>query len=176
MAGYTDPDYDFVSQVAAGATLNTYVTDNQQWQVHQTDNPAPVAVLRVDTPQALTTSTFVAMAFGTAALSRGGLVTGDSFVVPVGAAGVYEFFASVSVEASIGNKEMRIAINGDEDDWICADNRYGIATEAACRMAGGGHAYLAEGDTVDVMVFTDAPTPGNVDAGQFSGRWVGVGY
>lgn len=170
---FTTPRTWVSGETVTAANLNTHVRDNLQWLAHHATAPAPVGILRVSSPQALSTSTFVAIDFGTTVLSRGGLVFSSSFLAPV--AGVYEFAASVSVEASTGNKEMRICINGDENDWIAADNRYGIATSAACRMAGAGHAVLAINDAVDVMVFTDAATPGNVDAGQFSGRWVGVG-
>lgn len=170
---FTDPVYTFVGQDADGANLDTYVIANTQWIVHHTDNPAPVMTVRLTTPVALTTSTFVAIPGDTTILDRGGALAAGIFEAP--ADGIYAFSVSVSITDTIGNKELRLAINGDENDWIGVDNAYGAGSSAPARRTTACQAWpLVTGDTITPMVFTDAPTPGSVDGMVFSARWVGV--
>lgn len=173
MAGFNDPTYSYVGQPANGADLDTYVIENMQWVVHHASNPAPIFATRLSTPVALTTGTFVPIPADTTIMSRGGALVGGIFTAPLN--GTYAFSCAVSITDTLGNKELRLGINGDENDWIGADNAYGAGSSAPARRTTSCEAWpLVAGDTVSPMVFTDAPTPGSVDGMVFCARWVGV--
>lgn len=173
MAGFNDPTFSFVGQPAAGADLDTYVQENMQWLAHHASNPAPGFVGGTTTPVTLTTGSWVRIPVTATEVNRGGALNGDGiFEAPV--AGWYAFTGAVSITDTLGNKEMRLARNGDENDWIGPDNAYGAGSSAPSRRSSSGEAYLSIGDTVEVMAWTDAPTPGSVDKMRFTARWVGV--
>lgn len=162
----------FAAGTLASADCNGGIRDPLRWLMAHSGGSKPLAVARLTTPVALTTSLFTSCTFDTTLVNRGGLLSGGTMVAPED--GVYVFHASVSVESTVGNKETRLAVDADETVWIAADNRYGIATPAAARMSCSGLYHLTAGQSVDVMVFSDAPSPGNVDGGVFAAMWVGL--
>lgn len=156
----------------AVADMNTYVRDTMQWLMGHSSNPKPFGEVTMSTPQAISsTSVFQLVDFDNVIVNRGGGFLGSGgFVAPVNCFGV--FAGSVSVDPSLGNKEIRLIRDGDENDWFGADNRFGIATEAFCRLAVAGLAWLTAGQTVDVGVFCDAPSAPNIGTAHFAWCWL----
>jgi hypothetical protein len=152
------------------ADMNTYVRDTFRWVIGHTSNPKPFGEVSLSTPQAISSTTlFVLIAFDTTVVDRGGGFSGGGFVAPVD--GFYSFAGSASVAPSLGNKEIRLIVDADENNWFAADNRFGIATSAYCRLATAGQKWLTAGQSVDVGVFCDAPTSPNIEAAHFSWCW-----
>lgn len=169
---FTTPRTWVAAETVTAANLNTHVRDNEQWLVHHTTNPAPIFVVTLATPVGLTTSSFTSIPGDTTIVSRGGALSAGIFVAP--SDGLYEFAATVSITDTQGNKEARLAINGDETVYIAGDNAYGAGSSAPSRRSLAGMWLLDATDTVEVMVFTDAPTPGSVDYMVFCAKWIGV--
>lgn len=135
--------------------MNTYLRDvTRQLQGHSADSK-PFAIVYSAAANSLTTGVFTTLAFDTVDVNRGGLWTGAGFVVPSGWAGWYTIKAGVDIDIPAGNKEIRISINGVEEG-IAAQNAVSVL-EAPVRLQVSGDAWLAEGDTIDSIVFQDHP-------------------
>lgn len=162
-----EPDpITWTASVPSVATFNTEIRDAVQWLVGHSDNPHPFGLVTQATPTEISSpTTFSLVVFDTTVVDRGGGFQSGGFEAPL--AGFYHFEGSARVDASIGNKEIRLVVNGDESTYLASDNRFGIATEAFCSLAVGGYGWLDIGDTVDVGVFCDAPTPPTVVVASF---------
>lgn len=154
----------------ASANLNTHVRDLARWAIGHSGNPKPHGIATLGTPIALTSTAFTYVIPDTAVRDRGGAWSGG-FVVPTGAAGVYHFTSSVYTAAGQGNKELRIARNGDENDYCGVQNQYGVATPAVSALSVSGRFELAVGDTVDPMLYMDDPSPFNCTVSIFTWCW-----
>jgi hypothetical protein len=162
--------FTWTASVASVANFNS-LRDADQWLLGHSSNPKPHGLVTQSTPTNISsTSTFTLIVFDTTVWDRGGGFVSAGFVAPV--AGFYHFEGSCRVDVSIGNKEIRLIKNGDENDFLASDNRFGIATPAFCSLSVGGYASLDVGEGVDVGVFCDDPAAPNVVAASFGWTYV----
>lgn len=146
----------WTASVLAVADLNTEVRDAVQWVIGHSENPKPFGRVTQSTPTNIgSPSTYTLVVFDTVVIDRGGGFQAGAFEAPV--AGFYGFTGAARVDASLGNKEIRLIVNGDENDYLSSENRFGIATPAFCALNTSGCGWLEVGDTVDLGVFCDAP-------------------
>ena len=144
------------------ADFNTYISDIERQLLGHSGNSKPFAVVTASAPVALTSGVFTAIDMDTVTINRGGLWDGSTLTVPTTWAGLYMVTASVDVDASSGNKELRISINGDEGGP--AQNIYGVATAAYARLSVSALMWLDEGDTIEAIVFQDSGASVNARA------------
>lgn len=141
----------------AVADFNTEIRDAVQWVIGHSSNPKPFGRVTLSTPVNIASpSTYTLIPFDTTIIDRGGGFVSGGFEAPV--AGFYMFTGAARVDASLGNKEIRLIVNADENDYLSSENRFGIATPAFCALNTSGMGWLDVGDTVDLGVFCDAPT------------------
>lgn len=160
----------WTASIASVADFNT-IRDSLQWTLGHSANPKPFGLVTQATPTNIASpSTFTLVVFDTVVVDRGGGFQSAGFEAPV--SGFYHFEGSCRVDASIGNKEIRLIRNGDENDYLASDNRFGIATSAFCSLSCGAYAWLTAGDTVDVGVFCDDPVGPNVLTASFGWTYV----
>lgn len=156
----------WTAAVPSVADFNTEIRDLGRWVIGHSANPKPFGLVTQATPTNISSpSTFAFVLYDTTTISRGGGFVSGGFEAPVSA--FYHFAGSVRVDASIGNKEVRLCVNGDENTYLASENRFGIATSAFCSMDINAYGWLTIGDTVDVGVFCDAPTGPDVIVASF---------
>jgi hypothetical protein len=147
----------WTASVPAVGDFNTEIRDAVQWVIGHSANPKPFGRVTQSTPTNIASpSTYTFIVFDTTIVDRGGGFQSGGFEAPV--AGFYLFTGAARIDASLGNKEIRLIVNGDENEYLSSENRFGIATPAFCALNVSGCGWLDIGDTVDLGVFCDAPT------------------
>lgn len=161
----------WTAAVPAVADFNTEIRDAVQWLLGHSANPKSFGLVTQATPTNIASpSTFTFVVYDTPVVDRGGGFQSGGFEAAT--AGFYIFLAFARIDASKGNKEIRFCVNGDENTYLSAENRFGIATDAFCVLQAAGFGWLSAGDTVDVGVFCDAPVGPDVIVSAFG--WLNV--
>lgn len=172
-----DPKTWADTEVIAEGDLNDEIRDRGRWLLGHPDGPKPYgsAILSASVPISGPTVYEPMILDGTGADAvdaAGNMLLGQWIAL---SNGFLDYSAFVRVDASLGNKELRLVVDGDDTDYFAADNRFGIATPAFCVLTVSGKKYLEIGQTADIGVFCDAAPGVSVIVARLSWAWQAIG-